>query len=180
MDEEKLWERCHGIKWNWCASAQILPKYVTELNQKEKVTVTNGNRERNQKKTSQIIQRLNTHGLAMRIRTTGASIHIEKFRSKKKLFLLRPRYVGIRKIVWKKLRHQTTKMERPKNSTWGIDKKASQNMDGTNSFGVHIVKPLKTKLRWYRRRGSVGAFVVVKVQLLPYDKLWTWPMQALK
>jgi hypothetical protein len=29
---------------------------------------------------------------------------------------------------------------------------------------------LKTKLRWYRRRGSVGAVVVVKVQLLPYDK----------
>jgi hypothetical protein len=29
---------------------------------------------------------------------------------------------------------------------------------------------LKTKLRWYRRRGSVGADVVVKVQLLPYDK----------
>jgi hypothetical protein len=29
---------------------------------------------------------------------------------------------------------------------------------------------LKTKLRWYRRRGSVGAVVAVKVQLLPYDK----------
>ncbi len=39
---------------------------------------------------------------------------------------------------------------------------------------------LKTKLRWYRRRGSVGAVVVVKVQLLPYDKPLTWPMQALK
>ena len=68
-----------------CASAQILPKYVAEFNQKEKVTVTNGNRERNQKKTSQIIQRLNAYGLAMRIRTTGASIHMEKFRSKKKI-----------------------------------------------------------------------------------------------
>ena len=67
------------------ASAQILPKYVAEFNQKEKVTVTNGNRERNQKKTSQIIQRLNAYGLAMRIRTTGASIHMEKFRSKKKI-----------------------------------------------------------------------------------------------
>ncbi len=29
---------------------------------------------------------------------------------------------------------------------------------------------LKTKLRWYRRWGSMGAVVVVKVQLLPYDK----------
>jgi hypothetical protein len=29
---------------------------------------------------------------------------------------------------------------------------------------------LRTKLRWYPRRGSVGAVVVVKVQLLPYDK----------
>jgi hypothetical protein len=57
-----------------CASAQILPKYVVEYNQKEKVTVTNGNRERNKKKTSQIIQRLNSYGLAMRIRTTSASI----------------------------------------------------------------------------------------------------------
>ncbi len=32
---------------------------------------------------------------------------------------------------------------------------------------------LKPKLRWYHRRGSVGAVVVVKVQLLPYDKPWT-------
>ncbi len=39
---------------------------------------------------------------------------------------------------------------------------------------------LKTKLRWYRRRGSVGAVVVVKVELLPYGKPWTCPMQALK
>jgi hypothetical protein len=48
---------------------------VAEFNQKEKVTVTNGNRERNQIMTSQIIQRLNLYGLAMRIRTTSASIH---------------------------------------------------------------------------------------------------------
>jgi hypothetical protein len=34
-------------------------------------------------------------------------------------------------------------MERRKNSTQGIDKIASQNMDGPNSFGVHIVKPLQ-------------------------------------
>jgi hypothetical protein len=30
---------------------------------------------------------------------------------------------------------------------------------------------LKTKLRWYRRWGGLGAVVVVKVQLFPYDKL---------
>jgi hypothetical protein len=77
---EMSWHRMKLI----CASAQDLPKYVAEFNQKEKVTVTNRNRERNQKMTSQIIQRLNSYGLAMRIRTTSASIHIEKFRSKKK------------------------------------------------------------------------------------------------
>ncbi len=77
---EMSWHQMKLIR----ASAQILPKYVAEFNQKEKVTVTNGNRERNQKKTSQIIQQLNSYGLAMRIRTTSASIHIENFRSKKK------------------------------------------------------------------------------------------------
>jgi hypothetical protein len=35
---------------------------------------------------------------------------------------------------------------------------------------------LKTKLRWYSRRGSVGAVVVVKVQLLLYDKPGTCPL----
>ena len=72
------------------SSAQNLPKYMAEFNQKENVTVTNGNRERNQKMTSQIIQRLNSYGLAMQIRTTSASIHIEKFLSKKKKIPLGP------------------------------------------------------------------------------------------
>jgi hypothetical protein len=72
---EMSWHQMKLIR----ASAQILPKYVVKFNQKEKVTVTNGNRERNHKKTSQIIQQLNSYGLAMRIRTTSASIHIEKF-----------------------------------------------------------------------------------------------------
>ena len=97
-----------------CASAQILPKYVAEFNQKEKVRVTNGNRERNQKKTSQIIQRLNAYGLAMQIRTTGASMHIENFRRKKLLFPLWPRYVGISKNSMKKIKTPNHKNGAPK------------------------------------------------------------------
>ncbi len=77
---EMSWHRMKLIR----ASAQDLPQYVAEFNQKEKVTVTNGNREKNQKMTSQIIQGLNSYGLAMQIRTTSASIHIN-FKKKKKI-----------------------------------------------------------------------------------------------
>ena len=103
----------HRMKPNR-ASAQNLPKYVAEFNQKEKVTVTNGNRERNQKMTSQIIQRLNSYGLAMRIRTTSASIHIKKILSKKKKKSLTPRYVGIGKNSMKKIKTPNHKNGAPK------------------------------------------------------------------
>ncbi len=83
---EMSWHRMKLIR----ASAQNLPKYVAEFNQKEKVTVTNGNRERNQKMISRIIQRLNSYGLAMRIRTTSASIHRKNSKYKIIIFPLGP------------------------------------------------------------------------------------------
>ncbi len=67
-------------------------------------------------------------------------------------------------------------MERQKNSTYGIDKIASQNMDGPNSFGVHIVKPLYglTRVAYSQPLMSTNTIQALMFEVKSFNPFTPW------